>query len=219
MKLASPKETQKQAKEKIVAAAGEVFAERGFRDATVREITARAGVNVAAVNYYFRDKEELYHSVLREAKSKCADMIEPNAPGTAEKRFRDFVHRFVSHLLDPNRPDWHMRVITQEMINPTSGLAILVDELTGPVFRRLCELIDEIVGKRMPETELHLLAGSVLGQCLFHRRSRAMIERLAPELCADPDQVAKIADHIVRFSLAALGANVPASRAKTASRA
>ena len=55
------------AKEQILRAARTLFAERGFRDTTVREIARRAGVNGAAINYYYDSKEALYVAVFEEA--------------------------------------------------------------------------------------------------------------------------------------------------------
>ena len=46
-------------RERLLSAAGDVFVEKGFRDATVAEICARAGANIAAVNYYFVDPENV----------------------------------------------------------------------------------------------------------------------------------------------------------------
>jgi AcrR family transcriptional regulator len=53
-------------RERILAAAREVFLDEGVELATVREITLRAGTNVAAVNYYFGSKDELLGEVLRD---------------------------------------------------------------------------------------------------------------------------------------------------------
>jgi len=54
-------------KERILRAAFEVFAKRGFHNTTVRDICQKADVNVAAINYYFNTKEKLYEEVCKYA--------------------------------------------------------------------------------------------------------------------------------------------------------
>jgi AcrR family transcriptional regulator len=54
-------------RQRLLKAAGKVFAERGFRAAAVHDICERARANIAAVNYYFGSKEHLYTAVLQYA--------------------------------------------------------------------------------------------------------------------------------------------------------
>jgi AcrR family transcriptional regulator len=53
-----------QSREKILAAALSVFAEKGFHNATISEITARAGVSRGLITYYFPGKQQLAHELL-----------------------------------------------------------------------------------------------------------------------------------------------------------
>ena len=73
--------TQDPTKARLLEAAGEEFAEKGFELARVRAICERAGANLAAVNYHFGDKEQLYVEVLREA-HRCG--LEPDGSPSAE---------------------------------------------------------------------------------------------------------------------------------------
>jgi AcrR family transcriptional regulator len=199
----SPASSPKTA-DRIIAAAGIVFAERGFRATTIRQITARAGVNVAAVNYHFQNKSELYVRVLREAKRHLALIPVEDLPGTPEDQLRGFIQQFVRYLLDPQRPLWHGRVLAMEMSNPTPALGVVIRELTAPFYRRVRVLIGEVVKGSASPAELDLFTVSVLGQCIFYVSSRPCVEQLAVDLGRTPDRIGRIADHVSAFSLAAL---------------
>lgn len=192
--------------DRIIAAAGAVFAEQGFRNTTIRQITARAGVNVAAVNYHFRDKSELYTRVLREAKKHVAWIRMETLRGSPEVRLRAFIKAFVSSLLDPDRPSWHGRVIGMEMANPTPALGVLIRELTAPLYRDVSALINEITEEKASPAKLDLFTVTVIGQCVFYACSRPIVERLALDLGKEPDRTRQIADHVADVSLAALRA-------------
>src|SRR6201997_5749410 len=95
--------SEENTRDKILSPAGEVFAEQGFDGATIRAITERAGVNVAAVNYHFRDKAELYGRVVLDACSARAAYHEAmaEAADSPEERVRRLLYRFLGYLLDP----------------------------------------------------------------------------------------------------------------------
>src|SRR5437867_9871166 len=84
-------------KEHLLEVAGQVFAEKGYEEASVRDICTKAGVNVAAVNYHFGGKEKLYVEAVKRA---CRRRLEENAPPPwgpdtpPAVRLRDFIRSF-----------------------------------------------------------------------------------------------------------------------------
>src|SRR5437660_978544 len=115
-------------RDRLLEAAGEVFAEHGFRDATIREICEKANANVAAVNYHFGDKEELYAAVFDYART-CAvaqfnESVSPAIP--AEERLRVFIRAVLTRFFDQGRPAWLGKLVAREMIEPTKALDALV---------------------------------------------------------------------------------------------
>ena len=197
---------------RIVAAAGEVFAEQGFRAATVRQITERAGVNIAAVNYHFRDKAELYAQVLQQAHGATVQVGRLTWAAGQEgidpaERLRTFVGTFLHYLLDPARPGWHLRVRARELAEPTPALDRLVDETVRPMSAALCDIVRALTGPELPRAELLMLAQSVLGQCLFYSQCGAVIQRVQPGFRVDrPEDIERLADHVTNFSLPAIRA-------------
>jgi len=192
---------------KILSAAGEVFAEQGFEGATIRAITERAGVNVAAVNYYFRDKAELYTQVLGDACLARAAFREvmAGADGPPEEKLRNLVSCFLKYLLDPGLPAWKRRLMAREMTNPTTALDELVEKNIRPMREEfllptLRELTDGCLNRR----QLSLIGASIMGQCLYFLQSRPIIERLNPDFKTGKAEIEELAEHITRFSLAAI---------------
>jgi len=196
------------ARNRLLLAAGEVFAEQGFRSATVRDICARAGTNVAAVNYHFRDKESLYALVLEHALQAAVERFPPDLGVTpessAEDRLRAFVRSLLLRLLGGGVPEWLSRLLAHEMIEPTRALDPLVERVLRPLFARLVGIVGELLGPDADPDTVRLCARSVVGQCFFYRHAQEVIRRLEPGERIDAARVDALADHIVAFSLAGI---------------
>jgi AcrR family transcriptional regulator len=202
-----PDTSEESTREKILNAAGEVFAEEGFEGATIRAITERAGVNIAAVNYHFRDKGELYTKVVLQACSVQAALQDAmaDAADSPEERLRRIVHHFVRYLLDPSRPDWMRRLKAREMANPTAALDELVEKNLRPLREEfLLPTLRDLTNGCFNRRELGLIASSVMSQCLYFLQYQPIIERLNPDFKNLKSNVVEIADHVTRFSLAAI---------------
>src|SRR5258707_12134788 len=59
-----PDTTSQDTKSRILDVAEQLFMEHGFEATSLRQLTSSAGVNLAAVNYHFGTKEELFQTVL-----------------------------------------------------------------------------------------------------------------------------------------------------------
>jgi len=206
-RIQTPELSEENTRDKILNAAGEVFAEYGFEGATIRSITERAEVNVAAVNYHFRDKAELYNRVVVDACSARAAwrdaMAKPS--DSPEERLRTLISHFLEYMLGPDRPAWKRRLMAREMANPTTALDELVEKNIRPLRDEfLIPTLRELTGDRFSRRQLSFIGSSVMGQCHYFHQSRPIIERLNPDFKIGKAEIEEIADHITRFSLAAI---------------
>jgi TetR/AcrR family transcriptional regulator, regulator of cefoperazone and chloramphenicol sensitivity len=189
----------------VLEAAGEVFAERGYYDATVREICARAGANVAAVNYHFRDKLGLYTEVLRQAvgavqneaiRKALDDDAEP------EEVLRQAIRAMFKKMCGADRPDLRFGLMAHELAHPTPALSRVIDEAIRPVYSRLREIIGTILRLPADHETTRLCTISVVGQIVHYAHARPVLAQLWPALKMTPSRVEQIGNHIADFSLA-----------------
>lgn len=196
-------------RQQLLTAAGEVFAESGFRNATVREICERAGANIAAVNYHFRDKETLYVEVLRYAQAQALEKYPPllgtGADAPPQQKLLAFVRSLLLRLLDDGPVAWHGKLMSREMIEPSTALDAVVQERIRPMADQLRGIVAELLGCPPEDERARCCLLSVVSQCVFYHHCRPMLARLFPQQRFDAAAVEKLADHITRFSLAAMG--------------
>lgn len=196
--------------DRLLQVAVEVFAEYGFRDATVREICARAGVNVASVNYYFRSKEVLYAQALNFAFQEANRLYPQDAAANKalppEQRLRLFIDNLIRKLLDDSHLGFHSRLFMREIAEPTKAFDDIINTMIAPHFALLTEIVRLILGESVAEAVVERCVTSILGQCLLFKHSRSVIDRLYPQLIADDTAVQTSVSHVSQFSLAALQA-------------
>lgn len=210
------------AKDRLLLAAGREFAEKGYEAATVRDICLAAGVNVAAVNYYFGDKHRLYiESVKHAHRERVRQVPEPDwPPGTsAARKLRDFIGNMLERMLGLGQPPWQVRLMLREVLQPTDACRELVEDYMRPHFAMLVSILDDLCAGRLPESELRRIAMSIIGQCFLYRAAGDVVGMLVP-----PDEIAalhtpaRLADHVTRFTLAALGVAPPLATSPPSSR-
>ncbi|POZ53323.1 CerR family C-terminal domain-containing protein [Methylovulum psychrotolerans] len=200
---------------RLLQIAVEVFAEQGYRDATVREICTRANVNVAAVNYYFRSKEGLYTEALVFAFTELNKLYPYQAAEDVglppEQRLNLFIQHFLNKLLDDSHLGIPGKLISREIAEPTKALDIIIAKAIIPQCALLEEIILVLLGGQADKMLLQRCVMSILGQCLMFKHSRSIIDRLFPEAIAGPAAIQASSQHIAAFSLAALQQLKPAA--------
>ena len=196
-------------RQQILEAAGGVFAERGFRDATVRDICRRAGVNNAAINYHFGDKETLYVEVLRFSQEKAYKKyppllaVDPAAP--PEEKLRAFIHSFLLRIFDKGEIAWHGQLMSREMVDPTAALDSIIAEKIRPLAEQLRSLVADLMQRPAGDETVRLCSFSIVSQCVFYHHCRPVLTRLYPrQPPLDSAGAARLAEHITHFSLAAM---------------
>jgi len=194
-------------RDSLLDAAGAVFAEKGFDAATVREICHKADLNIAAVNYYFRDKKALYIEAVKLAHCSGGQLPQFEAPADVppEQLLEEFIREMMGMMLDEVRPTWHIELMMREMARPTDACVELVGSFIGPMFETLKRIIGPLLPPGLSEFELNLHGFSIVAQCLLYRYHRPIGRILVgEEMYASLFDVDRLTRHITDFSLAAL---------------
>jgi AcrR family transcriptional regulator len=196
-------------RDRLLKVAERLFAERGFKDVTVREICRAARANVAAVNYHFGDKLGLYRDVLRRAIDGMRQVTdaarragEGQAPDEQLRRYvRVFLHALLAHGQGPLQ-----KLIDREMRDPTPALDDLVEQGVRPRVEYLCGVIAAILRCDPADPRVMRCTASVQSQSIMFTRPNAVAERLGFRWEGTESQIEEAVRHIAEFSIGGIRA-------------
>lgn len=196
----------------LLDCAGELFLTHGFEGVSIRQITHAAGTNVAAVNYHFNGKTNLFREVLAQrldeiTHDKLAILKEFNEQQPAadlEQILEAYIRSFFDSLSSPDA-DRLMQIIYREM-----GPDAVANDL---VATRLIIPINQAVQKAILQTRPDLdkdhvsyCVSSITGQVLHFIRARDILKNIR-----NPEQnqtfIENTVHHITQFSLRGIGSN------------
>ena len=200
--------TDQETRQRLLDAAARLFAERGFNKVSIRDICTEAGANIAAVNYYFRDKWGLYKEVLQvliDYSNRTRELAHDASAGQPpEERLRRYIHVFLQRALCGGlQESWQGKLIAREMSEPSPGLDLFFEEVIRPNSVRVAALVSEIMGLPAADPRVGACVGSIQTQMVGLMNPIAA--RFVPGL-GTPEVTDAIADHIAEFSLAGMRA-------------
>jgi len=200
-------------KQALIVAAGELFAEHGLEGTSIRAIAEKGSANIAAINYHFGSKENLYTETLRFVVTQCARpcaqaaVQDPEWSKTPEGRSRMLEalvkERFTSYL-SPEQPRWYGRLFLRSMLDPTPSLEKVVKQVMLPEHEAMLEVLQRI-RPGLTEDEARFWVFSLLGQIAFYVFSEAAIRMVLEEDVYDAHFLNAAARHVTQMMTTALG--------------
>ena len=198
----------RETRDRLLKAAERLFADRGFKKVTVRDICRAARANVAAVNYHFGDKLGLYREVLQLAidgmRGTNDEARLAGAGHPAEEQLRRYLAIFVRRILTPGNDTIH-RLINREMNDPTPALDLLVEQGVRPRVEYLSGLIAEIIHCAPADQRVIRCVAGVQSQVVSYLPN-PIAARLGLANKPTAANLTEIAEHIAEFSLAGIHA-------------
>ena len=197
-------------REKLLKAASEVFAKKGYRNTTVAEICRRAGSNVASVNYHFGSKDALYVVVWRNAFEEALRAyppdggLSPDAP--AEQYLRALIHSALHRILGAGRLGHAGRILLREMSDPSEAIRSALRDVIRPLHEQTRGIIKRLLGPEASDRDIGFCEMSVIHQCLAMGFRRGTFPPGVIKGKPSPELIDALVEHITFFSLAGIKA-------------
>lgn len=184
-----PPQRGEETRQRLIAVALDVFGKHGFEGTSTRMLAERAGVNLAAIPYYFGGKQGLYLAVAEHLAGRLEERMGPVAKdakealenGISRKRARDMLQQmldaFAAMIVGCDEAESWARFIMREQMDPTAAFDVLYGRIMGPVHAACAALVGRLLDEPSEAPETLIRTFALLGQILIFRVARAAVLR------------------------------------------
>ncbi len=199
---------------RLVDAASRLFAERGFHATTMRDIASHAEVNVAAANYHYGSKRDLYLEVLRDQFAAVRSMLDRRGASLPAESLADLerddlvlllrrrLQATLDLLLGPP-PGVQGTLMLREMLDPSEALPTIASEFVQPMLVELEQILAPLA-PGLDASTLRRCAFGVLGQALFYRAAMPAVLQILGREAYPRGFSGPLAAHMTDFALGGL---------------
>ena len=201
------REDGKETRFRLLNAACEVFAQKGYRDTKVAAICKRAGANVASVNYYFGDKASLYREAWQHALQNYEEPVFSETADTSSRgRLQAYIRVLLENFTVKGKAGQFSRLYLMEMVHPTGLIQAAWRKIIEPRRQRLHAIIRDIIGQDTEDLRILFCELSIINQCrTLVTISPSDLEYMLGQPIG-PELIKRLAAHIADFSLAGIQA-------------
>lgn len=170
---------------RIIETALEVFGAVGFEEASTRVIADRAGVNLAALHYYFASKQGLYHACAEHIAAYGETVIAPfvtrietaladprMTPRRLRTLLREVLDALAERLVSPNDPPSWIAFVLREQMHPTPAYTVLHQRVSGRLIGAAAALVGRLMGQKATAEDTILRTFAMLGPLVIFQRAR-----------------------------------------------
>lgn len=164
---------KKNSRKKILDAALEIFSQKGYKSATVREICKKAGVNIALINYHFTSKKSLYmelvDSIMSDVAGKypVAGYVKPDM--TRDDKLKGIITLLVMRAFGTDgisKTKMRLQLINREILEPTDAMRLTMINRIKEVKSAAIGVVREFLPEAS-EDEIKLCVLSIISQCFY----------------------------------------------------
>lgn len=202
--------TQFSTKDRILGAAESLFAQQGFAGTSLREVTSRADVNIAAVNYHFGSKENLINEVFRrrldelsKRRLSALKAAREQHSGELDAVLAAFIEPALALSLDRHGGSAFVRVLARAYAEKDERLRQFVSEHYGHVMREFSKAISTCLPD-LPREALGWRLDFVAGALTYAMADFGHNKRMAA--ANDQAHCQRAAQELVRFAASGLQA-------------